>query len=270
VGVVWHVGQPDTWAPLLLKASLAFVAFCAVASAGYLVNDVRDIESDRLHPRKRTRPIAAGQLSPATAQAAAVVLGVVGLLLGIALGWKFLTILAVYVALTLSYSYLLKRLVILDVLAIAVGFVLRAIAGAFAIAVVISPWLYLCTILGALFLAVNKRRHELLLLGDAAQDHRRSLAGYSVQLLDQMSATATACTVIAYSLYTFTAENLPRNHVMMATIPFVLYGIFRYLYLVYERGEGGNPDEMIVRDAPLLACVGLFLLTSVVLLAIYR
>jgi 4-hydroxybenzoate polyprenyltransferase len=270
VGLAWHLSQPSTWMPLAIKVTVAFAAFCCVAAAEYLVNDVLDVESDRLHPRKRLRPIAAGELTPRTAQGTAALLFCAGLALGGALGWRVLGIVAAYTLLMLGYSYVLKELVIVDVLTVALGFVLRAMAGAVAIDVKISPWLYLCTILGALFLAVNKRRHELLILGEGAVDHRRILSEYSTQLLDQMSATVTACTVLAYSLYTFTADNLPANHVMMATIPFVIYGIFRYLYLVYRRDEGGSPDELVVRDKPLLACMALFLMTAMALLAIFR
>jgi 4-hydroxybenzoate polyprenyltransferase len=266
----WRPAYPDTWLPLLLRALVAFLAFCAIASAEYLVNDIRDREADRRHPRKRFRPIASGELPVGVAQSAAVALFAAGLLIGVGLGWRFLCVLAGYAALMLAYSYVLKGLVLVDVLAIAVGFVLRAIAGAIAIGVPISPWLYLCTLLGALFLAVNKRRHELVTLQSSAGHHRRILEEYSTHLLDQLSAMVTAATLIAYSLYTFSAENLPKNHVMMVTIPFVIYGLFRYLYLVYQKDEGGSPDEIVVRDRPLLVCMALWICTAGVVLAIFR
>jgi len=266
----WRPLYPETWAPLALRSVLAFAAFCAVCGAEYLINDLRDIEGDRLHPRKRFRPIAAGEVSPSTAYLTAALLFLSGFSVGFGLGWRFGLILLTYGVIMLGYSYILKHIVIVDVLTIAVGFVLRAMAGALAINVPISPWLYLCTILGALFLAVNKRRHEILLLKSGATEHRPILAQYSLPLIDQMSATVTASTVLAYSFYTFSATNLPKNHVMMATIPFVMYGIFRYLYLIYQKEEGGSPDEVVTRDKPLLACMAGWVLTAGVLLAIFR
>jgi 4-hydroxybenzoate polyprenyltransferase len=270
VRLAWRPLYPDTWLPLLGRSLVAFAAFCAVSAAGYLVNDLHDREADRLHPRKRQRPIAAGALGTGSATIAAVVGYTVGLAVGAPLGWRFEATLAGYALLVLAYTFALKRAVILDVLVIASGFALRAMGGAFAIAVPVSPWLYLCTVLGALLLAINKRRHELLLLDAGAVGHRPALAGYSLPLLDQISSTVAAATIIAYSLYTFTAENLPKNHAMMVTVPFVLYGVFRYLFLVYRRDEGGSPDELLVRDWPLLACVALWLLTAAGVLAIYR
>ncbi len=270
VRLAWRPLYPDTWLPLLGRSLLAFVAFCAVSAAGYLVNDLRDVEADRLHPRKRLRPIASGALGTRPALLTALAGYTAGMIAGVLLGWRFEATLAGYALLVLAYSFALKRAVILDVLVIASGFALRAMGGAFAISVPVSPWLYLCTVLGALLLAVNKRRHELLLLDADAVNHRPALAAYSLPLLDQMSSTVAAATVIAYSLYTFTAENLPTNHAMMVTVPFVLYGIFRYLFLVYRRDEGGSPDELLVRDLPLLACVALWLITAAGVLAIYR
>jgi 4-hydroxybenzoate polyprenyltransferase len=266
----WRPAYPDTWFPLLLRATVACIAFCAVAAAEYLINDIRDREADRAHPRKRFRPIASGELSVPVAQTAAVLLFIGGFAAGMALGWRFALVLGGYAALMLAYSYVLKTLVLVDVLVIAVGFVLRAIAGALAIGVPISPWLYLCTLLGALFLAVNKRRHELVLLQGGAASHRPILEEYSTQLLDQLSAMVTAATLIAYSLYTFSAENLPKNHVMMVTIPFVIYGLFRYLFLVYQKDEGGSPDELVVRDRPLVACMALWICTAGLALALFR
>lgn len=248
----------------------AFALFCLVSSATYLINDLADLERDRKHPIKKRRPIAAGILRPAHVVVVAGLLLVLGLPLSFLLnpGYGF-TVLA-YVFLTLAYSAYLKHLVIIDVFTIAAGFVLRAMAGALAIAVPISPWLYVCTILGALFLGFTKRRHELLLLNDDAAKHRRILQEYSPELLDQMITIVTATTVIAYSLYTFSAENLPRNHAMMLTIPFVLYGIFRYLYLVHQRDAGGSPEEVLLRDRPLLADIALWGLTSIAVLYLFR
>jgi len=266
----WRPLDPSTWLPLLGHTILAFVAFSAVASAGYLVNDLRDVEADRLHPRKRLRPLPAGTLRPGAAAGAAVALAAFGLALGFGLSWRFGLVLLAYGASTLAYSYLLKHLVIVDVLTIAVGFVLRAVGGALVIGVPISPWLYLCTILGALFLALGKRRHELLLLGDGSAAHRPSLDQYTPELLDQMTSAVTASTIVAYSLYTVTASNLPANHAMLATVPFVLYGLFRYLFLVYQRDEGGSPEDVLLRDRPLLIDIGLWLLTAFAILLVFR
>lgn len=266
----WQLGDPASWAPLLARAVLAFFAFTAVASAEYLINDIRDVESDRLHPRKRRRPIASGALDVRVALIAALLLFALGAALGLLLGWRFLAILTVYALQSLAYSYLLKHLVIIDVIVNALGFVLRAIGGALAIDVPVSPWLYSVTFLGALFVAIYKRRNELVLLEAGATEHRPILAEYTTHLLDQMASVVTASTVIAYSLYTFTAPNLPQNHAMMATVPFVLYGIFRYMYLVYRREEGGSPEEVILRDRPLLVDLAAWMVVSAAILMIYR
>jgi 4-hydroxybenzoate polyprenyltransferase len=270
VGQAWLPRHPATWLPLLRSTSLAFVAFTLLASAEYLVNDLRDLQADRLHPRKRLRPLAAGTLRPGVAVTAAVLLGVAGLAVGFLLDWRFGLVLVAYGGTVLAYSFSLKHMVILDVLTIAIGFVLRAAGGAIVIRVPISPWLYLCTVLGALFLAITKRRHELLLLGDDSGSHRTSLDDYSPELLDQMTSVVTASTVVAYSLYTVTAENLPSNHAMLLTLPFVLYGVFRYLFLVYSRDDGGSPEEVLLRDRPLMIDVVLWLLTASIILVMFR
>lgn len=240
---------------LVLLAGLAFVDFCLLAGATYLVNDLVDLEQDREHPIKRFRPIASGQLPPSVAAAASLALFAPGIALAWAVGTPFLLMAMLYVVLTLSYSFGLKHMVIMDVLAVAAGFVIRAAAGAVAISVPISPWLYVVTILGALFIAISKRRHELLLLQSNAANHRKILEEYSVPLLDQMISVVTSATVIAYSLYTFSAENLPKNHAMMLTIPFLLYGIFRYLYLTHMKDVGGSPEEVLIADRPLLVTI---------------
>lgn len=266
----WRPADVTTWLPLLAQTLVAFFAFTAVASAEYLVNDLRDIESDRLHPRKRRRPLAAGTLSVRTATVAAVVLFAVGGLAGLALGLPFFAVLVVYALQSLAYSVWFKHVVIIDVLINAIGFVLRAIGGALAIDVPVSPWLYSVTLLGALFVAIYKRRNELMLLQAGATEHRPILAEYTTHLLDQMASVVTASTVIAYSLYTFTAPNLPDNHAMMATVPFVLYGVFRYMYLVHRREEGGSPEEVIIRDKPMVIDLALWLLTSAGILLVFR
>ena len=270
INEAWHPRDVDSWLPLLRNALVAFLAFTAVASAEYLVNDLRDIESDRLHPRKRRRPLAAGTLSPRVALVTAALLFLAGGVLGATLGRLFFVVLLAYALQSLAYSYWLKHMVIIDVLVNAIGFVLRAIGGALAIDVPVSPWLYSVTLLGALFIAIYKRRNELMLLEAGATDHRPILAEYTTGLLDQMASVVTASTVIAYSLYTFTAANLPENHAMMATVPFVLYGIFRYMYLVHRREEGGSPEEVILRDRPLLIDLALWMVTSATILLVFR
>lgn len=255
-------------ATAVLLAAAAFVVFCALSSAMYLVNDIRDREADRRHPLKRQRPIAAGALPTRTAAIAAVAL-VAGAEAAAALVAPMLAAVgAAYIALLLLYSVALKHVVILDVLVIAAGFVLRAIAGAVAVDVPIRPWLLICTTLLALFLALSKRRHELVLLGEDAANHRRSLEEYSPYLLDQMIAVVTASTVIAYTVFATsveTAERLGTSRLGL-TVPFVLYGIFRYLYLVHQKRGGGSPAALLLNDGPLLACVALWAGTVVLLM----
>ena len=252
----------------IAAAALAFAVFCALSSAGYLFNDVRDRDADRRHPLKQSRPIASGELSSTTALLAAGVLAAAGLAAAALIAPAFALVAAAYGALLVLYSVALKNIVIIDVLVIAGGFVLRAIGGAVAVRVPFSAWLLVCTTLLALFLGLSKRRHELMLLGDAAVDHRRILHEYSPYLLDQMIAVVTASTLIAYTFYAISAETAARLGTprLGLTIPFVLYGIFRYLYLVHQKHGGGSPAAMLLTDRPLLACVGLWIGTVVVLL----
>lgn len=270
VNLAWQPDQPRTWDHLLIRSLLTALVFCLVSGADYLVNDVRDTESDRLHPAKSKRPIAAGLLAPNAALLWAAGLWAIGTLVAFAIDWRTGLVVVGYIALMLSYSFYLKYEVILDVMVIAAGFVLRAIAGAYAIDVPISPWLYVVTALGALFIAVTKRRAEVALLQAGASDHRSTLARYTPALIDQMTAMVTASTVIAYALYTFTADNLPDNHMMMLTIPFVVYGIFRYLYLSLTQNQGGSPEELLLKDVPLILTVLGWVVTSMVVLTAYR
>jgi 4-hydroxybenzoate polyprenyltransferase len=270
VNQYWTPDEPRTWDNLVLRALLTAIVFCLVSGADYLINDVRDRESDSLHPRKRFRPIASGQLPASAAIGWALVVDVVGVALAFAIDWRTGAVVCGYIGLMLAYSFVFKYEVILDVMVIAAGFVLRAMAGAYAIDVPISPWLYVVTALGALFLAITKRRAEVVLLEADASNHRSTLAMYTPPLLDQMTAMVTASTVIAYALYTFTAENLPANHTMMLTIPFVAYGIFRYLYLCLAHNEGGSPEEVLLKDVPLLLTIVGWVATSMIILAAYR
>ncbi len=240
--------------PAIWPAAAAFAIFCALSGAIYLLNDVADRERDRLHPKKRERPIASGRLPAGVAVALAAVLIVAGLALGWRLSPAFAATALAYVALLSAYSAWLKHVVIVDVIVVAIGFVLRAVAGAVVLDVDISGWLLICTILIALFLALGKRRHEYLTLEAAALRHRPILAEYSAGLLDQMIAVVTASTVTAYALYTMSPETVAKfhTHLLPATLPFVLYGIFRYLYLLYRHQLGGNPSELFLNDRALL------------------
>jgi len=256
------------------RAVAGFALFCLFSSSVYLINDLRDREKDALNPRTRNRPIASGELKPSIAVTAVAIILPVAFVLSWLLSPLFALVGAIYMAKDFGYSFGLKHVVIIDVFLIAAGFVLRAMAGALAINVEISPWLYVVTTLGALFLALNKRKHEVLVLGAEAGSHRKVLDDYSPALIEEMLAVVTASTVMAYSLYTFTAENLPpalrENHLMMLTIPFVIYGIFRYLYLVYQKNEGSSPEEVLLKDRPLLVCVLLWVVTSALLLYWFR
>jgi len=254
--------------PLTAVAIAAFVIFCALSGAVYLLNDVADRDQDRRHPRKRERPIAAGRLSVPGALVAALALIVLALGASLVISPRFALVAAAYAVLLTLYSAWFKHLVIVDVLVVAVGFVLRAVAGAVAIDVEISGWLLICTILIALFLALGKRRHEYLTLGAAAATHRPILAEYSAALLDQMIAVVTASTVTAYALYTMSPETVAKfhTHLLPVTLPFVIYGIFRYLYLLYRRQLGGNPSELFLNDRPLLANTFLWFLMVLVII----
>jgi 4-hydroxybenzoate polyprenyltransferase len=252
------------------RAGIAFLIFCALAGVVYLVNDVADRERDRQHPRKRNRPIASGALSVPLALGTAAVLATAALGAAWWLSRDFGVVASAYVLLLVLYSGPLKHVVIIDVLTIAIGFVLRVVAGAVAIEVPISQWLLICTILLALFLALSKRRHEIVLLADGAIGHRRILEEYSPYLLDQMIGVVTASTLMAYVLYATSHETAERfgTSLLGLTIPFPLYGIFRYLYLVHRKEGGGSPAELLLNDRPLLACVALWAIAVAVI--IYR
>src|SRR6185295_18085749 len=252
------------------RALAAFVIFCALSGVVYLVNDIFDRDSDRRHPIKVKRPIASGALSVPTAIVSAIVIAALALAGAMALGWPFAVVAAAYLGLQALYSSSLKHVVIIDVLTLSLGFVLRAVAGAVAVNVEFSHWLLVCTILLALFIALNKRRHEITLLADDAAGHRPILGEYSEYLLDQMIAVVTASTLISYVFYTISPETQQKfgTQWLGLTIPFPLYGIFRYLYLVHRREGGGSPSELLLADRPLLVCVALWAI--VVAAIIYR
>jgi len=247
----------------VLVSALAFVLFCAASSACYLFNDVCDAERDRVHPRKCKRPVASGELSARTALAASGALTAVAIGGGLALRVQFGVIVAAYLALQLAYSLALKHAVILDVLCIAASFVLRAGAGAVVLDVEFSSWLMICAGLLALFLALAKRRHEIAQVGDAV-NHRRSLAEYTPQMLDQMISAVTGATLVAYCIYTVSPKTIEKFHTenLKYTIPFVLYGMFRYLYLVYSKDGGGSPSRHLLTDKPLLVDIFLYAVVS--------
>jgi len=252
----------------VVLAAATFAIFCALSGSVYLFNDIADRDADRAHPLKSARPIASGRLSARTAVIAAGFLGAGAIQAAMLIRPELGLVAGSYLILLLVYSAFLKHVVIVDVLTIAAGFVLRAVAGAVAVTVPISHWLLVCTTLLALFLALSKRRHELTLLAEGATDHRRILEEYSPYLLDQMVGVVTASTLVAYAIYATspeTAERLGTDRLGL-TIPFVLYGIFRYLYLVHQRRGGGSPSALLLTDRPLLVCVALWAASVVLIL----
>jgi 4-hydroxybenzoate polyprenyltransferase len=254
--------------PLLLKTIMAFVTFCLVSSAHYIFNDLRDLEEDRRHPVKSKRPLASGRLKKGPAVVALLVIGAAGLALAAAIDVPFLLIAAGYLVLQTVYSMWLKHVVILDVFVVAAGFLIRVVAGGLAIKVEISSWLLICTTLLALFLAMGKRRYELVLLDKDAASHRPILREYNTYLLDQMISVVTASTLVAYCLYTISAETVTKfgTRNLIFTVPFVLYGIFRYLYLIHQKAEGGTPEALIIRDKPLLLDIFLWIAAAALIL----
>lgn len=250
--------------PMQGKVWATFIAFCAVVGAGYILNDILDRENDRVHPIKKSRPIASGSLGIGRALLVAAILVIVSIAAGYFVDTYLPLFLAAYLVLQVTYALVLKHLVIIDVLAISAGFVLRATAGAVVIHVSISAWLLICTMLLALFLALAKRRAELVLLEDEASSHRRNLEHYSIALVDQMTGVTASATLVSYALYTFTAFDQSRG--MMMTIPFVLYGIFRYLYLVHKHLKGGSPEQILLTDKPLLIDILLWVASAAAIL----
>lgn len=254
--------------PLLLKTSAAFIVFCILSGALYILNDLNDIEEDKLHPKKSERPIASGEIGKRQALFLFFILSLISLFLAFLLNKYFFIAAFIYFILQLAYSLKFKHVVILDVFIVAAGFVIRVIAGGLVIEIPLSSWLLVCTMMLALFLAMSKRRHELLLLEDNASEHRPILMEYSPYLLDQMIAVVTASTLIAYCLYTISEETIAKfgtTHLVL-TSPFVLYGIFRYLYLIHQKGKGGSPEELIIKDKPLLIDILLWIGSVVLIL----
>jgi 4-hydroxybenzoate polyprenyltransferase len=261
-GIVFaaEVGDTERW----VQAVAAFVAYCAASSAAYLVNDLRDIDSDRLHPIKRRRPIARRELLPGPAKVLACGLTVAAIAIAAALGKASLAYLLGFVVLQVAYTLRLKDVLLLDVLVIAALFVVRAAAGAVAVDVPISPWLLVCTGLLALFLALGKRRAELVLVGADRAPGRVVLAGYSLALLDQLLAAVSGATIVAYAVYTVTARE---SHALVATVPFVVFGLFRYLHLLHRSDAGEEPENVLLGDVPILVTVAVWALLCAAILA---
>jgi 4-hydroxybenzoate polyprenyltransferase len=259
VGIVFsrNLGEMD----LLLLAVVGFAAFCSLSGSVYVLNDIVDRERDRAHPKKSLRPIPSGRMSLGTAYAYSAALMAVGLIASFAIGWLFLFTALAYLAVAGSYSFYVKNLVILDAIFVAVGFVVRALAGAVAVDVPVSPWLIICVFLLALFLTFGKRRHELATLGEEAQNHREILKHYTVHMIEDMMTVSTATLIMAYSMYTFLAT----NQYMMLTIPFAVYGLLRYMFFVHVAGEGGEPDR-IFTDLPSLVNLCCWVVVAVLIL----
>ena len=235
---------------LLVDSVIAFLVFCILSGSIYLINDILDVEKDLKHPKKRKRPIASGKLKVSHALFCVILFFIVAFIVAYFINLNFLGISICFIILMLFYSFWLKNIIIVDILVISCGFVIRAIAGALAISVFVSPWLIICAFLLALFLALGKRRHEILLLGDEAKNHRKILDGYSTQMLEQMITITTSTLIMSYSLYTFFVGNI----YMMLTIPFAFYGLFKYLFLINSKNMGGEP-ELIFKDKGMVLSI---------------
>jgi len=248
----------------VVKVVAAFILFCLISSSVYVLNDIIDCEKDKLHPKKKKRPIASGVISKIEGCIVLAILLPLVLFASFYIDLYFGLAILVYFINNMLYSFKIKHIVILDVMSIAFGFLLRVIGGALIIRVYISPWILLCTLLLALFLGFSKRRNELVVLEKGAENHRKILEEYSLEFIDNMLSIVTASTVMAYSLYTFSTNS--ENYNMMLTIPFVLYGIFRYQYIIYKKNEGGSPEETVLSDIPLIISIVLWGIVSVAIL----
>ena len=266
----WSTDDTHVLGELFLRALVAAVIFCALSGAVYIFNDLLDRQGDREHPRKRNRPIASGEMPQAAAQAIAGALMVASLVGSFLMDTGFGIVSATFVVMNLAYSSFLKRVIILDVMAVSAGYLLRVVAGAMVIDVTVSPWLYTTIGLGALFIALGKRHSELRAAGSNATSQRPVLEQYSQAFLDQLISITSTATLVAYALYTFEASNVPENHSMMLTVAFVVFGLFRYLYLVSHTNEAENPELIIIRDMPLVISVLLWAGTAITVLALAR
>ena len=270
VDQAWDPTDIETAVRLFTRTAAAFLLFSTLSGVVYLVNDLMDRDDDRRHPKKRHRPIASGNLPLPLARVAAVVIGVPALAASYLLEPLFGLITLSYLAAMLLYSFGLKKIVLVDVFMISAGFILRAVAGAVVIGSPISSWLYICTGLAAVFVVLSKRRSELAVAGDQALDQRGILAAYTLPLLDQLITVAASAALVSYTLYTVASENLPENHAMLLTVPFVVYGLFRYMYLVQRKDLGETPEDIILTDVPLMVAIVLWLSTAGAVLIAYR
>lgn len=268
----------ETWDPLDVsvvfdmsgKATITFLLFCVLSSGIYIINDIFDVKSDRQHPVKKMRPIAAGKLPLYIAWPVSIILILIGIGMSFYLNQSLIWVSVSYVLSSILYSAIFRHVFIVDVILISTGFILRAVAGAVVLSVPISPWLYACTGLGALFIALCKRKSELLNSVNVDFIQRKTLSQYTTSLLDLFISMVASSTLIAYTLYTFTSPNLPDNHAMILTVPIVIYGLFRYLYLVHTRHEGENPEDILVSDVPLIISIIFWLVTSASIFVMFR
>ena len=270
VGESWQLSNAEELARLLLRSTAAFAIFCLITSSIYVVNDILDKDKDRHHLKKKTRPIAAEQIDIKLALGFAGILAVVGAIASYVLSPNSFLMVIGYFLLMILYSVCLKQIVIVDVITISLGFVIRAVTGAIVIDVSVSPWLYVCTGLAALFLGFSKRLNEKKSVGADGYLQRETLQEYSVDFLQQLIAISATSSLLAYTLYTFTSPNLPTNNAMMLTIPFVVYGLLRYLFLVNDSNQGESPEELILKDLPLKISVVAWLLVGFTILIYYR
>jgi len=253
---------------LFLITTIGFFLLCFAASSIYILNDIKDAKEDRHHPNKKHRPIASGRIKPDLALSISIILLLTSLFGSFIIEKKFFIVILVYILLSVAYTFKLKHLVILDILTVASNYVIRAISGAIIINVAISPWLLICTSLLALFVILGKRRYELSLA--SAIKHRKILEEYSIPLLDEMISVTTASTISAYALYTFTSETALRHNYLLLTIPFVLYGIFRYLYLIHKKNMGGSPENIFLKDLPTIINIILWIMTIVIIVYLIK
>lgn len=266
----WSFSDVDQAIDVAQKSIIAFLLFCTLSSAVYLFNDITDIEKDRLHPTKKLRPIPSGRLSLSTAWIITIILIAISLTFSIVLEPLLGSVSAGYTVLMLLYSRWTKNIILLDVFSISGGFVLRAVAGAVALTIPISPWLYSCTGLGALLIALCKRRSELSIAGELASNQRGSLQSYSLHLIDKFTVVVAPLTLLTYTLYTLTASNLPDNRAMALTIPFVVFGLLRYLFMVYKKDLGEAPEDIFLTDIPLIFSNIFWIITASSILIMYR
>ncbi len=270
VDQAWDSTDIETFARLFTRTAIAFLVFSALSSCIYIVNDLMDRDEDRRHPKKRNRPIASGSLPVPFAMVSAAGIAAPALVASYLLEPVFGLIALVYLAAMLLYSFGLKKILLVDVLTISSGFILRAVAGAVVIGSPISSWLYICTGLASVFVVLCKRRAELAVAGDHAQDQRGVMRAYTLPVLDQLITVTASATLVAYTLYTVASENLPENHAMLLTVPFVVYGLFRYMYLVRGKDLGETPEDIILTDIPLNIAIVLWLVAAGAVLIAFR